>query len=290
MVNNDIVAIAIASLLLWGIVVGIRDRFPIRLCLALGVGLGLGLLTKSTTIVIAPVIAAAVLLALGWRDWRGWVSRGAAIAAPAALLAAPWYLYLYRTYGDFSGLGRVKDLQYWSSPMGSFFDLLFNRDFILGRFRETWGEFGWRLIHLRTELLWAIGLVVIAAGIGLALYLVAAWRDLPFSRGDAVSRPVAWQWKALAVLLLVCVLAYLAVVQFGTEFSLSQARYFFPVANAAALLTMLGLRTLVPGRFRSAGQGILFGALVLLNVLILTGYVLPFTVAYDEPFIWTWGG
>jgi 4-amino-4-deoxy-L-arabinose transferase-like glycosyltransferase len=290
MVNNDIVAIAIVSLLLWGLVVGARDRFPLRLCLALGVGIGLGLLAKSTTIVVAPAIAFAVLLAIGWRDWRGWLTRGLAIGVPAALLASPWYLYLYRTYGDFSGLARVRELQYWSGPMGSFFELLFDPGFVLGRFRETWGEFGWRLIHLRPELLWAIAIPVIAAGIGLVAYIVAAWRDLPFSRCDAVARPAPWQWKALGALVLTCVLAYLAVVQFGTEFALSQARYFFPAANAAALLTMLGLRTLIPKPARPAGQGIVFGALVALNVIIMAGYVLPFTAAYDEPFVWTWGG
>jgi len=53
---------------------------------------------------------------------------------------------------------------------------------------------------------------------------------------------------------------------------------------------MLGLRTLVPRSLRPAGQGIVFAALVLLNVIIFAAYVLPFTVAYDEPFVWTWGG
>ena len=36
MVNNDIVAIAMTSLILWGLIVGIRDRFPLRLRRARG--------------------------------------------------------------------------------------------------------------------------------------------------------------------------------------------------------------------------------------------------------------
>jgi hypothetical protein len=81
------------------------------------------------------------------------------------------------------------------------------------------------------------------------------------------------------------------VVQFGTSFALSQARYYFPAVNAGALLLMLGLRTLLPGRARPTAQGVVFGALVLLNIVILTGYVLPFTVTVDEPVVkWTWGG
>jgi hypothetical protein len=100
-----------------------------------------------------------------------------------------------------------------------------------------------------------------------------------------------WQWNALVILLAVCVLAYLAVVQFGTSFALSQARYYFPVVDAATLLAMLGLRTLIPIRARAAGQGVVVAALVCLNILIMAAYVLPFTVTFDQPNVnWTWGG
>jgi hypothetical protein len=54
---------------------------------------------------------------------------------------------------------------------------------------------------------------------------------------------------------------------------------------------MVGLRTLLPRAARPAGQGIVFGTLVLLNIVIMTGYVLPFTSTVDEPSVtWTWGG
>jgi hypothetical protein len=290
-VNNDIVAIALTSLLIWGVIVGMRDRFPVRLCGALGVVLGFDLLAKSTALTIAPVIAAAVLLAVGWRDWRGLLTRGVAIGVPAAIVAAPWYLFLYRTYGDFSGLARVEALQYWNSPMGTFFELLTDPGFVAARFRETWGEFGWRLIHLRPALLWAIALVTIAALLGLAAYAIAAWRNTSVWRGTPSLRPEPWQAKALAILALACVVAYLAVIQFGTSFALSQARYYFPVVTAASLLTMLGLRTLIPPRIRLAGQGVFVAALVALNIVIITAYVLPFTVTVDQPLVnWAWGG
>src|SRR5215210_2616133 len=116
------------------------------------------------------------------------------------------------------------------------------------------------------------------------------WRSPPGSRSDLVMRPEPWQRNTLIILFLTCVVAYLAVIQFGTSFALSQARYYFPAVNAGALLFMLGLRTLLPGRTRPAAQGIVFGAFVLLNIVILTGYVLPFTVTVDDPVLnWTWG-
>lgn len=288
MVNNDIVAIAITSLLLWGLVVGIRDRFPIWLCVAIGLALGAGLLTKSTTATIAPVIGLAAVAAVGWRDWRGWLVRGVAIGVPALLLAAPWYRFLYQTYGDFSGLERVADLQYWNDPMGSFLALLTDPDFLVGRFRETWGEFGWRLIHLDSLLLWAIAVPSVAALAGLGLYFARWWvaRRRP---GPVDGQPMDWQILSVVILGLSCVVAYLAVVQFGTTFALSQARYYFPVVNAFALLLMVGLRTLLPVTVRPAGQGIVVAALVALNVVIMVGYVLPFTVTVEEPVMpWIW--
>lgn len=291
MVNNDVVAIALTSLILWGVIAGTRDRFPLRLCVAIGATFGLALLAKGTSLAIAPVIAAAVLWSAGWRDWRGLFARGLAIGVPAAILAAPWYLFLYRTYGDVSGLERIADLQYWNSPMGSFQELLTDPDFILNRFKETWGEFGWRLIHLRPALLWMIAIPVIVAGVGLVIYALTAGRNLAFIRGDAVANPAGWQKKSLALLLFACVLAYLAVIQFGTQFALTQARYYFPVVNAASILTMLGLRTVIPRQARPAGQGLLVAAVIALNIVIMTGYVLPFTITVNEPVMtWSWGG
>jgi 4-amino-4-deoxy-L-arabinose transferase-like glycosyltransferase len=290
MVNNDIAAIALMSLLLWGVVAGIRNRFPLRLCLALGVALGLGLLAKGTTITIVPVLGLALLIGFGWRDWRGLFGRGFAMAVPAAILAAPWYIFLYQTYGDLGGLRRVAELQYWNSPMGSFVDLLTDPQFVEDRFRETWGEFGWRLIHLDTALLWAIAITTVVGIVGLVIFLLAAWRGKAIP-GSPVERLAPWQWKALAMLMLACLAAYLAVIQFGTTFALSQARYYFPVVNAAAMLVMIGWRALVPLRVRPAGQGMFLGALFALNIVIMTAYVLPFTITVDEPVItWSWGG
>ncbi|MFT4037820.1 MAG: hypothetical protein QM692_06545, partial [Thermomicrobiales bacterium] len=288
MVNNDIVAIAIFSLIIWGIVAGMKTSFPPRLCLLLGVALGAGLLVKGTTTTIAPVIGLAMLWTLGLRDWRQLIGRGLLVLAPAAVTAAPWYLYLYRTYGDFSGLKRVADLQYWNSPMGGFFELLTDPDFVIWRFRESWGEYGWRLIHFRESLLIAIAIPMVAGTVGVGLYALARWRGWRIW-GTLTGPEPAWQGKALWILVIACAVAYLAVVQFGTTFALAQARYFFPVVNAAAILLILGLRTLIPWRFRPAGQGLILAALIALNVFIFSAYILPFTATFDQPTLpWVW--
>ena len=88
------------------------------------------------------------------------------------------------------------------------------------------------------------------------------------------------------MLVATCVVGYLAVVQFGTTFALTQARYYFPVVTAAALLSMLGLRTLVPTAWRPVGRGIVVAALVALNVSLFVQYVLPFHASVVSEMPW----
>ncbi|MCO5222540.1 MAG: hypothetical protein M9947_13305 [Thermomicrobiales bacterium] len=72
------------------------------------------------------------------------------------------------------------------------------------------------------------------------------------------------------------VAAYIAVVQFGTDFALTQARYYFPIVNAFAILTLVGLRTLIPRSMRPIGAGLVVFGLVFMNLIIYTRYVIPY--------------
>jgi hypothetical protein len=75
-----------------------------------------------------------------------------------------------------------------------------------------------------------------------------------------------------------CFLAYLAILQFGTTFSLTQARYYFPAIVPAAILFALGWRSILPERWLRPAQAVFFSAVVLLNVVIYTAYVIPYWV------------
>ncbi|MGI9252840.1 MAG: ArnT family glycosyltransferase, partial [Thermomicrobiales bacterium] len=149
MVNNDILSIAVFSWILWLIVTGIRQRFPAKRCLWIGAALGIGLLSKSTLLIAAPVIAFAIVFTIGWRDVRGWLARGALTIVPAAIIALPWYLSMIRTYGSYDAFSRIAALQgWWNKPLGSFLGMLVDPGFVGMRFRETWGEYGWRMMPL----------------------------------------------------------------------------------------------------------------------------------------------
>jgi hypothetical protein len=273
MVNNDIVAITGFALILWLLALGIRDKFPDRIAVLVGVAFGLSLLAKGTSLLAGPLIALAVVLALGWRDWKGILRTGLLAGLPALLLVGPWWLFMLQTYGNLDAFAQIAELQFWSRAEGGFVELLVSVQLALLRIRETWGEYGWRLIRLGDNVLLLIALATIVCIAGLITWAVLVSRRQGV---DRVERPERWQRAVLWVLLAACVVGYLAVVQFGTQFALTQARYYFPVVTAAALLSMLGLRTLIPARRRPFGQAATVAVLLALNVWLFVAYVLPF--------------
>lgn len=278
MINNDIAAIAAFSWLLYLIIRGVRHRFPISTCVWIGVALGIAVLAKSTSLTGAPLIAVAIVLTMGWRNLREWIGRGCLVVIPALVVVAPWYLYMWRTYGNLDALPQIQALQFWNQSAGSFGDMLTDREFLIMRFRETWGEFGWRLMPLDANLLWSIAIPVLIAMVGLVWFVIQTFRNQSFSHEQSATtanRADRSQLIGLVTLALACGIAYLAVIQFGTQFELTQARYFFPVVNAAALLTMLGLRTIMPVSVHRYAQGVIIGALLVLNIVIFVQYVFP---------------
>jgi hypothetical protein len=271
----------------------------------IGLFFGLAMLSKSTSLVSGGVIAVAMILGLGPLNIRQWLPKGVVTAAIGGLLIWPWYLYMYRTYGDFTALSRIQALQWWNYNGGtppSVWEQLKDKNFAWMRWRETWGEFGWRLIPLDKDFLWLIFWVCAIGLAGVVWWTVQTW--LAKSDRTITMRNEAGAWSApairtfagearmaridpvfrverpvrIAVLTMIvgCVLAYYAILQFGTSFSLTQARYYFPSINAVALLIMLGYRSLLPRRWLPAGQVIAFLALVALNIVIFSQYTIPY--------------
>lgn len=281
MVNNDIAGIALVSLVLYLLARGMRRGFDFQNCAWVGAALGLAMLAKSNSLVIIPSIALAIVLWCGVFDIRSWIPRGIVSASVAGVLVLPWYLFFYRTYGNLDAFEQIRTLQSpWNKPGGDFWELLFDRAFVWMRWRETWGEFGWRRIGLDSSVLWAIALPIIIGIVGFAVFVaLAGWRRHGADTGPGplgFAMPDRAQSIGVAVLFVSIVVAYLAVVQFGTQFALTQARYFFPIVNAFAILVLLGARTLIPLRMQPIGRAVIVCGLVFMNAIIYTRYVIPY--------------
>lgn len=283
MINNDILVIGFGALLVALLVRGMRDRFPWTLTVAIGVLFGLMLLSKGSSLAFAAPIALMMVLGIGIRNWREWVPKGAAAAAIGFALAAPWYIFLYRAYGNFSALDQIADLQYWETysqgtELPSLWDdLIWNRGFAISRWNETWGMFGWRKIPLTMNMLWGLGIACLIPLMAFFVYLgTTSRRSARASSDGTIERPLAWQLWAMASFVLIGVLGYTAVIQFGMRFVLTQARYFFPMVPAVSVLLMIGVYWLVPVRARGYAQVLIVAALVGFNLYLYSAYVIPY--------------
>ncbi len=291
MLNNDILAICVMSAILYVLARGLRNGFRWSTCVLVGALLGIGLISKTTTITAAPIIALAMIAGLGWRNVKEWVLKGAAVIGVTGLFAWPWYLFMWLQYHDLTALTQIKALQYWNYSGGhppTVLGQLLDEGFAWMRWKETWGEFGWRLIPLRDNLLTTILFISFFAVAGLAVYVIRAYRHRRHAvededsvgvvarGGDPLLRLDRAQTIGLVMMLATCVAAYYAVLQFGTTFSLTQARYYFPAVNAAALLLMFGLRAWFPMKWQPYVQAAVFAGLVLLNLLVFAQYVIPY--------------
>jgi 4-amino-4-deoxy-L-arabinose transferase-like glycosyltransferase len=280
MINNDIMLVGFFTLLVYLLIRGIRRGYTLQSSVVIGLVLGLGLLAKASMLSAAPLVAIALIFGVGVRQVRRWVTYGVAAIFVAALVSWPWYAFLYRTYGNLSGLEQVKALQFnWTYQFEdppSIWDLFWNRGFAELRWRETWGEFGWRLIHLEGWLLFAIGIPLLVMTIAAIGTLIAgSWKRWTgrLSGWAVLSRE---QVTGLWLLLAVCVIAYGAMLQFGTDFELTQARYFFSAIGAVAILLAFGLRQLVPARYHSIAIVAFLLCMVSVNLLIYTQNVIPY--------------
>jgi 4-amino-4-deoxy-L-arabinose transferase-like glycosyltransferase len=288
MVNNDILLIGLFTVLIYLLIRGIRRGFTLQSSAVIGLVLGLGLLAKASMLTAAPLIAIAIIFGVGIRHVRRWVALGATSAVVAALVCWPWYLFLYRTYGNLSGLAQIKALQWrwtydpndgtpalFSSPP-TILQQLFNRKFAELRWKETWGEFGWWLIHVDGWLLAVIGIPLLISAVAAIVSLLGASVTHISKNGERASTLDRTQVVCLWLLIAVCVIAYGAMLQFGTDFELTQARYYFNAIAAVAILIAFGLRQIVPARYHSTAIVAFLLFFVTVNLLIYTQYVLPY--------------
>lgn len=302
MLNNDILSIAFTSIIFYLLAVGLRRGFSWRICILTGFTFGLAMLSKNTSAVSGLVIGVAMILGIGVRNWRVWIPKGAATAGVGGLLIWPWFLYMWTTYGDFTGLSRIEKLQYWNNAGRSVWSQLIDGKFAWLRWRETWGEFGWRLIPLDDTLLriilgfcvigmlgvawWAVQSFAITKGRKLSMRSDDGNISLPrFARVDSndasnapdtIFMPDHVVRISVLTFVLACVIAYYAILQFGTSFSLTQARYYFPSVNAFAVLVLLGYRALIPHRWHHYAEAAILLALFGLNIIIFSEYLIPY--------------
>lgn len=231
--SNDPLAICLAT---WTLALSARWRAQLTTTRLLGLGalLGLALLTKSSGLLLFPVVFLALISAKPEEtEPPMWPKRLAvASAAPALglLVALPWLLRNQALYGDFLGLKafyatfeRQVDPQAVFSGLRPFGHWLYV--LTAGTLQSSVGEFGYMDIHLPYE-------VYVPLFVLLGLGLVAGAH---FSRRQLGTS----SWLVWAFYLALLVAGYVSYNLWQVQ---PQARYLFPAIGILAIWIVVGLQ------------------------------------------------
>ncbi|MBI5706730.1 MAG: phospholipid carrier-dependent glycosyltransferase [Armatimonadetes bacterium] len=253
--SNDPLSICLAT---WILALTARWRVQLTTPRLLGLGalLGLALLTKSSGLLLFPVVFLALLsVKPAASESSKWPKRLAiAGVAPAlgSLVALPWLLRNQTLYGDLLGLKafhatfeRQVDPQAVFSGLRPFGHWVYVLS--AGTLQSSVGEFGYMDIHLPYEVYVPLFLLLV---VGLVAGVFSSLRHL--------DRPTWLVWLLYSALLLAGYVSYnLWQVQ-------PQARYLFPAIGILAIWIVLGLQ-----RVHKRLPMVLIAGLAIANVFAL---------------------
>ena len=248
-VSNDSAAAALSTVVLWATARAIRQGISPRQVLALGLLTGLAALTKTSLLLLLPLVAITVALLVHRRDRHLGRTVGSVVGflAVAALTGGGWYLRNALLYNDPLATSiHVHTPWGWETPLSAK-ELLAYLPLL---YRSFWGGFGWGHVEFPT---W----VYLATGGLLAASLVGWWqawrrRDLP-ANGGVFLWCLAW-WG----------LVLLALLQWMRRVYAPHGRLLFPAIGAVALLLAGGWASL-PKRWATTVRRLSIGGLVLLS-------------------------
>jgi len=301
-VSNDALFELLSVVTLWQALVAVRDGMDLRRAAILGVCLGLSLLTKTSALVMCPIVALAALLEPRWRR-QGLGSLLANAALVAALCGVLW------------GWWVARNMALYHEPLAvDIFQRVFLKDrptpdFFLSRgatwtlywlqvasqtWMSLWGVFGQATVYM-PRLFYDLGRLIAAAMlVGAVLTWYRKTRGAEAlsprpgeSRGPAPpgepdeqtdrwqARPQVLSW-ALCALLLVLTLG--TFMRFNMVFYQAQARYFLGASGILACLLSAGVCGLAP---RSAARWPAIGLTLVLFVMSLWSVVAHATGGYS---------
>jgi hypothetical protein len=232
---------------------------------ALGLVLGLISLAKMTGLSMGLVIVVAMLysaistrkiLGAAWLLWRDGLIIGLLFLA----VGGWWYWRNYQLYGDFFQRGLYK-LYFNVDPqplsLGDFLFVLFSGEV------SFWATFGWLNIvapdwvYLFYRIISRIGLIGVAVMLGLHLLRLPLLRATRYKlRTTHPSSFIIHHSSLLLHLIFPLTLAFSLTRLVATEGGI-QGRQLLPALGSIAIVIMAGWWTLLAGRFRPAGIGLL---------------------------------
>lgn len=264
-ISNEMAVAALSTAVLW-LLARLLRRGPVwQHGLLLGLVYGLALLSKSNSLLLAPVIAGG----FGWLWWQnrdnGRAVLGTAVAAgTAVLLVAGWW------YGRNTWLyGSPFGLESHCYAPWAYCDASAQRQLLaewIEVFQSYWAAFGWGNIKFAGWLYGLLGMAVLGAVVGLARQTSRRWR-----RGQA------WDTTAVLLLLLtlVCLLTAVSLEVWMQTVTAPHGRLLYPAIGAASVLLVTGWFGLRPRLEMGLAAAMLLPAILAPILLIRPAYAPP---------------
>lgn len=226
-----------------------------------GGAVAVALLAKSTALALLPLAALAYGgQALVWPDRRGEVLRSAAIAlGVVTALAGWWYVRSAVMYGSVTGAASavVPSGPGEAASIGDVPGLVWDWT------RLTYRTYWWHFYAREAPSAFAGLVIPFAIGVGGVLglaFAVVRKRKALVARHDPLLRQVLLMGAAILVLYLPPLTADVLRGLNGDGFILVAGRFLLPAYPAAAVLLLVGVRELVPGRLMPWTCGALIAA------------------------------
>jgi len=285
-VSNDSAAAAIATTALWlGARIVNRGSTPHRTLYAGIIG-GLAMLTKTSTLLVAPMLSVCLVVGTLWHrkertspvPWPRVPAHLAVQLSVTAVVGGWWYVRNAILYGDALGLSSHTETLWGRAEPATLVELIPELPMVL---RSFWAAYGWGHVTWPNWVyvaVWAIALPPLALGVFVTL---SAWlralKDAGGLRELLVAGPGADSWTIPATMA-TCWFAGIAValLRWMQQVEAPHGRLLFPAIGAWALLLALGVRRI--GRWRPCVgrrcQTVLITAGVVLATLAPGGRIL----------------
>ncbi|MGA9349061.1 MAG: DUF2142 domain-containing protein [Anaerolineae bacterium] len=306
-VSNDSTVSACCTLALWLMLRLVRRGVSTRRLVWLGFIAGLALIAKASALALLPVAVVAIAMA-AWSkrtlqtsevpqsnfarqvvrkssndlatekssprprrsNHKGWIFlRGCVIVfGIVAIVAGWWYILNWRLHGDPLGLRIHQEIVGPGRPKLTLAELIHELSQMELSF---WAAFGWGNVHAHPWIYTVLRVVVRLGALGL---LVMAISELLKPKLEKATR------LGLALLLLWGLLVFAALVRWLQWIFAPSGRHLFPAISSFAILLLLGLLQLVPGRLRGKATALLAGAMFVFASICPLAYIVP---AYARP-------
>jgi 4-amino-4-deoxy-L-arabinose transferase-like glycosyltransferase len=263
-VSNDMLTEVIFSLTLLVCTAILMDGMTWLRTMVIGCVLGVGLLTKTTCIILFPVVLVAYLLA-GRAKKIAWTSVGGHVATALAIslvIGGWWLMRNIRLYGDLLAISQFnKTFQDTAKPdmlIVAFGPLWYLERLVGWTFASFWGVFG----HMDTFMpAWAY-LIFGVASLSALVRGIPAVRDLMSKAGTV--RDV------LVIFTLTVGLVGIAFLKFNASFFQVQGRYLYPAILPISVLWSMGISGLFPKKYENLAIYMGIGIPILAQIIALT--------------------